>query len=458
MAGVVAVGLLPAAGARADIGPSSDPLWFTQVGSTMFLVADDGVHGRELWKTDGTRAGTLMVKDINPDAGSNPGDLVAVGSTLFFSANDGTHGEELWKSDGTHAGTVMVKDINVGSGSSAPRSLTAVGSTLFFLPSEGPDAHYQQLWKSDGTLAGTLLIQDIGRGSSTSYLDELTNVDGTLFFLSLAQYQGTELFTSDGTVDGAQMIKDFGEVFVGNLTNIQGTLFFGADDAADSHGNELWKSDGTAAGTFMVKDINPGPESSLPFNMLAFGSGLLFRANDGVHGGELWKSDGTAAGTFMVKDINPGVRKDGKPRKSEPSQLVRVGARVLFVAHKLGYGFELWRTDGTAPGTWMVKDIRKDNGLKGSEIKYMTRLQGVGVVFQANDGVHGGELWKSNGWPRGTALVEDILPGAATSYPKFIAAFGTQAVFDAYDEVHGDEPWVTEGTAAATHLLKDINQ
>ena len=410
MAGVVAVGLLPAAGARADIGPSSDPLWFTQVGSTMFLVADDGVHGRELWKTDGTRAGTLMVKDINPDAGSNPGDLVAVGSTLFFSANDGTHGEELWKSDVTRAGTIMVKDINVGSGSSAPRSLTAVGSTLFFLPSEGPKAHSQQLWKSDGTRAGTLLIQDIGRGSSTSYLDELTNVDGTLFFLSLAQDQGTELFTSDGTVDGAQMIKDFGEVFVGNLTNIQGTLFFGADDAADSHGNELWKS------------------------------------------------DGTAAGTFMVKDINPGVRKDGKPRKSEPSQLVRVGARVLFVAHKLGYGFELWRTDGTASGTWMVKDIRKDNGLKGSEIKYMTRLQGVGVVFQANDGVHGGELWKSNGWPRGTALVEDILPGAATSYPKFIAAFGTQAVFDAYDEVHGDEPWVTEGTGATTHLLKDINQ
>src|SRR5439155_1444269 len=91
-----------------------------------------------------------------------------------------------------------------------------------------------------------------------------------------------------------------------SLTNVNGTLFFAADDGID--GIELWKSDGTAAGTVLVKDINPGAASSLPFQIMTNVAGTLFlRADDGTNGIELWKSDGTAAGTVLVKDINPGA-------------------------------------------------------------------------------------------------------------------------------------------------------
>ncbi len=110
-----------------DIFPgvfSSNPRYLTAVGNTLFFQAYDGVNGSELWKSDGTAAGTVLV-DILPGSytsSSNPGGLTAVGNTLYFRANDRVNGRELWKSDGTAAGTVLVKDIRPGSSGSSTYS------------------------------------------------------------------------------------------------------------------------------------------------------------------------------------------------------------------------------------------------------------------------------------------------------------------------------------------------
>jgi ELWxxDGT repeat protein len=182
----------------------------------LFFIAGDGVHGHELWKSDGTKAGTVLVKDINPGSyGSKPRSLVRVGATLFFSADDGTHGRELWKSDGTGPGTVMVKNIKPRGGSAGrfgPSHLTNVRGTLFFVANDG--THGYELWKSDGTTARTIMVKDITPGASGS---------GPLY-----------------------------------LTEVGSRLFFNARD--DGHGRRLWRSDGTSAGTVLVvEDVNPHP-------------------------------------------------------------------------------------------------------------------------------------------------------------------------------------------------------
>ena len=196
------------------------PAGFTVSNGALFFVANDSASGTELWKTEGTAAGTVKVKDIVPGSaqGSNINFLTDVNGTLFFSAGDTTHGVELWKSDGTDAGTVMVKDINPNAGSSLPSFITNVNGTAFFVANDG--VHGKALWKSDGTANGTVLVKDVNTDPNTA-----------------------------------------ADPFFSNLVAFNGQLFFTAHDA--THGVELWKSDGTGAGTVMIElyPVRPRPVS-----------------------------------------------------------------------------------------------------------------------------------------------------------------------------------------------------
>jgi ELWxxDGT repeat protein len=123
-----------------------------------------------------------MVKDINPSASSSPSNLTNINGTLFFRANDGTNGDELWKSDGTPGGTVMVKDIYTGSSNSSyPAEFTSVNGTVFFRAEDG--THGNELWKSDGpSYDDAAMVEDIKPGADSSYPYNLTDFNGTLFF------------------------------------------------------------------------------------------------------------------------------------------------------------------------------------------------------------------------------------------------------------------------------------
>ncbi|MGB3756385.1 MAG: ELWxxDGT repeat protein [Rivularia sp. (in: cyanobacteria)] len=281
----------------------ANPSDLTAVNNTLFFSANANAIQQgsniELWKSDGTDAGTVLIKDINPTDSSNPDLLADVNGTLFFTADDGTNGRELWKSDGTEAGTVLIKDINSGSDSSisstpftppAPNSgnkFADVNDTFYFVADDGSNGN--ELWKSDGTESGTVLVKDIIPGSGSSNLDNLTNVNGTLFFTVNDGSNGTELWKSDGTESGTSLVKDInpaGNSNPANLTNIDDVLYFTAEDG--SNGRELWKSDGTAKGTVLVGDINPGSASSSPGDLTIFNGELYFNADDGVNGRELW--------------------------------------------------------------------------------------------------------------------------------------------------------------------------
>src|SRR5438552_2462078 len=202
-----------------------------------------------------------LLKDINtsgadafPRRGRPRSELTDVNGTLFFVASDGVRGRELWRSDGTVAGTLLLKDINPGADDSDPAGLTNVNGTLFFTALEPTTG--RELWKSDGTPNGTVLVRAIVLGL------ELIAVEVELFFGIGSATIGSQLWKSDGTAEGTVLVKELPEVnsFL-FLAAVNGTVFLRACEPTT--GCELWKSDGTANGTILVKDINPGPDDSL---------------------------------------------------------------------------------------------------------------------------------------------------------------------------------------------------
>jgi ELWxxDGT repeat protein len=253
--------------------------------------------------------------------------MIAANGELFFTVFDPNAGAlAVWKSDGTMAGTGPV---NPGGPGVSAYGLTPVGGMVYYFDYDS--TFDPELWKTDGTPAGTSLVAVINQRPFTTLFD-LTNVNGRVFF-----NDGLQLWTSDGTAAGTMPLPS-SRPDQGSFKAVNGRLFFTAFDTV--HGDELWTSDGTAAGTYLVDDINPGPASSFPGslngNMTNFNNKLFFSANDGIHGNELWESDGTAAGTFLVQDIWPGSS------GSSPGQLTPSGGTLFFTADDGAHGNELW--------------------------------------------------------------------------------------------------------------------
>lgn len=418
------------------IGQNSFPSNFTASGSLTYFIANDNIHGRELWVTDGTEAGTHLTKDIYPGiTNGNISNLTNVNGTLFFVANDGVHGNELWKSNGTAAGTVMVKDIYLSSFSSSPNWLVNFNNKLYFSADDG--VHGVELWTSDGTAAGTVMVKDIATGGGNPTY--LTVVGNTLFFKASEGTHGGELWKTDGSTAGTVLVAD---IWPGshasnpkNLINANGVLYFVATGVTT--GTELYKSDGTALGTVLVKDVNPGSLDSQPDNLTYVNGKVFFVANYGTIGRELWVTDGTAAGTHLVKDINP-------TSTSSPSSLTSYKGKLYFAATD-GQGFhgnELWMSDGTAGGTVIVKDIIPGGGDGNPDNLVVADNY---LFFAAtNGGANGRELWYSDGTTAGTVMFQDINPGAHGSIPKNLALCNGDIYFQADDGVHGAEPWVLD--------------
>lgn len=439
------------------------PLEHAAIGDIVYFLGETADAGVELWRSDGSADGTWMVRDINPGPASafpihydNSGDplayLAAVGDQVFFVASNGTTGFELWRSDGTPAGTQPVADTVAGSEGLFDCVHTDQGCDAYTRPAVLDGMYYiavrqpgddgtWQLWRSDGTAAGTRVLE--------SGIDpHIVAGNGQLYFVRRDDEERPQLWRR-GAMDDASGPVTAIPGWVWNLTALPGGIAFGlARSDIGWWSGEPWWSDGTAAGTYLLRDIRGDDASSSPRELLAFGDALLFSADDGVHGRELWRSDASAAGTALVADIAAGAA------GSDPQRPVRVGDLAIFSADDGVHGRELWRSDGTAEGTALVADIR--SGAASADPSLLTAA-GAFVFFFADDGEHGRELWRSDGTAAGTVLIGDLTPGAEDSEPESYTAYRA-TVGDGFIFVTRDSTalWRSNGTPGDARVLIDF--
>lgn len=404
----------------------------------------NGKNGKdmELYKSDGTVAGTDLLKDLNPSsrglAWSSP--LYEINNKALFNNYDSLHGHELWQTDGTKSGTQLLLDILPGKYSSSPYDFINAENKLFF--SASPDNESREIFVSDGTSGGTKAITNLKASKQT--VNRLIPLKETVFFFTTRKPDNsTSIYKCDATTESVVEVYNFGlnEYGVGfyltHFASIDNILYF----VIEAAGNDLWKTDGTSDGTVKIGDFYEISELTTAGEQVFFIEKTDFFSGDTY----LQKTDGTPGGTVSLKKLNPNLTE---------RSLFSYNNKVVFVDQDETYGREIWISDGSIEKTSVLKDVYEgsSSSLETTEFK----VHDNNLYFIASSAEKGSELWKSNGITEGTNIVSDILPGADHSKPYSLVSTGGRLYFTAFTPQHGFEIWSTGADPKDTRLELDV--
>jgi len=468
-------------------GPTVEPYpqKLIQLGSGVVYTARTPTEGESLWYSDGTKRGTRLLVQSNPErftSGSGAGTPVGMGiSTLmhyqgriYFNASDkdsqttiltNRYGNELWVTDGTADGTFMVKDINPfkapSTESSDPGPFAVFSNRLYF--GARHNTYGRELWVTDGSGTGTVMLADMSPGIVGTGPDQFVEMNGYLWFL----VSKLALWRTDGTATGTVMrleLPPAGSIAMDKLAASGSRLYFEHNNGVN--GWELWTTDGTETGTLMLADINPGIASANPTWLTPFSNKLYFAANSPATGVELWMTDGTTSGTKLVRDFWPGAN------SSLPRNFTIHNGRLWFGATTTERGEELWSLEGSNNLVRQEAEIAVVNGVNAlngntawSTGNPTSLLSNAGHLYlQARDGIgrYGAELHAINDGM--SALIRDTAPmlldrstpsykGPDHGYPGNLTRSVSNIFFRSYDSLYGNQLFVTDGTATGTRRL-----
>ncbi len=413
------------------------------IADTLFFVADDGIHGKELWRSDGTTEGTFLIKDIaNGDNDAAPANLTVFNNEVYFSAYDAIYGTELWKTNGTEQGTVMVSNIkpdtDTYNNGSSPNNLILYNNNIFFIASD--DGNEGDLWKTDGTDIGTIKVYEtdyIGIGDLTVveeslffvryygprqlwkydnlsgdaveipiddyyFIAELNSFNDNLYFITHTTYRNDIRLYKLTADNNLTLLKEYtqpqyGDLDIDNFVEVNQTVFFSirTDYDNDPETDVLWKTDGTPTGTVEVKSFDWDYHSSESYmsDFIGYNNELYFRSGDETNC-TLWKSDGTETGTVQVSETE---------LSKEYGSLTISDNKLYFCGYRgWDIDYELWTSDGTEQGTNIFANLKLDGSSYPSNLcdvngaLYFTANNGTGLTLWNN--IANPEITIKNGW------------------------------------------------------------
>lgn len=411
----------------------SSPKYITEFNGELYFQAFEITPSfKKLYKSDGTSGGTQIVaSNLNSGAGYSPESFYEMNGELYFTAFVSGVGQELYKTDGTDAGTVLLKDVRTGSSSGLDfnsnddnQLFVEYNNELYFRGSTNSSI---ELWKTDGTPSGTVSVknfEDTTNGAPTFITKSGKNIIGVVYNGLLYFYVNRggngELWKTDGTTANTTLVrsslKNIAEMIV-----FDNELYFVSGDDSFTEGRELWVTDGTLAGTTIKHDIFPNNLNpafgygSNPSDLTIFNNELYFKARSyngtsgQIIGSELWKTDGTTAS--LVKDIDTDNLASGL---NNPNFTIHDNELYFAASDNTTSDYDLWKTDGTESGT--VKVISSTD--IGETIQFTKAIVYANKLFFFN----ASQLWVTDGTLANTEALtgnsEEILLTSSNSLIK----------------------------------------
>jgi ELWxxDGT repeat protein len=499
------------------VGTCGDPVGpFAGIGEKVVFAA----NSRELWSTDGS-GGIRRIAVLSACCPSPVRGFVYNNGYLYFDADDGVHGRELWRTDG--ATVAMIADLRPGSASANARPLTVFDGDVVVEATGGcpawsdpevpvipiPEPQERCLWREDGDPATPPVPAGLGYGSLQAFVwwHHLYFVDdaGSAWVASPGvgpwRIEGLPELP-DLATEGAVQMTLFWYPFAFPDSPVEiGLGYSGADGSAG-----LWRLQtlGPAAAAFAqprVEDLLPEGHDLEQVRELIGNQGLMFAGRQADGDVEPWESFGRG-GTTRVLEVAQDVA------SGEPQPILPVDSSLLFASragNAAPWPRQSFLTDGTGSGTAALDGLTVHEGAQLGGKLYLSassatqeglwRLDDAGtaatliaelpqprqlVVAKTTAGSErlwfttsvpqGAELWISDGSPGGTQLIADVAPdwqaapggggspGGPTSeaqpFPRDLtAAPGAGVVFWTINENGYFLLWRSNGTAATTYVV-----
>ncbi len=417
-----------------------------------FFLANRPETGVELWRTDGTARGTALVKDFYPGPdGPDIHHLAGLGAQLFFAAESPEFGREVFRSDGTAGGTQLVRDVRTEESGSYPNRFFTFRDTLFFTANTGCTGF--ETFKTGGSAATTELLGDLSTGKTSSFPYTYTPIGDEFFFVIYGEGFGSDrIFRTDGTVRGTGLLDPADETLnsgpslsdIGAIRNrllIRG-YFPGV-------GQALYTQEVSTDQLQLLKVFSQGGLNGSGFGFTALNDSVsLFVESTDKFGPELWRTNGTAAGTYLVKDIRQ-VEEISRPYHI--GYLTVIDGIAYFSADD-GFGQALWRSDGTEEGTYQLANAQAVYGPRGF-FKHKDR-----IYFVARQGMFGNDRIFSTQGQRFDVEASPVTDGFQRfRYIQDVVLLGNKFIFSASTDATGFELWTATDANTAAVSLGDLN-